>query len=411
MLSVVISKFSKPFKFAYLSLYIANRKGIQIHKGIFVTLRFLFTYFFDYRPAMRRGYISREEATDRNPYAENVLIELDKVIISKMHFMQYEIPFDCARFMIVSNGDGGFGYAILGPLTSNLAMAYLYNRTVIFEETNVSPYDFPFKSIGTYTRDDVEGEVRHKTKGFTYLLKKDRLLKQVQEGKGWRFLRKTHLFRSNLSFTEPLTRLPDSFVYMKGLILDSFLEMKEDYRLPIQECMKQIDFIGSPVLGAHIRHGDVHTSDEDAYRRYTSSHYFRVIEQAVERTGIRKVFIATDSDEVLKQLPKDSGINFIYDDKEKRHDGHVVSIISKDRALRKQETLTALKNIYMLGACDYIIGSWGAQFIRFSASIAYFRRKKRNLILIKGNDIEFITDDEYATHNKDDDYASIILRW
>ena len=393
-------------------LYVAYHKRIRIDKALSVILLFVFRYFFDYRSAMRRGYISCEETSDKINYSEGVLLGLEKTILSKMRFMQYKIPFGNAKFLIVPMRDGGFGYSMLAPLTSALAFAYHYNRTAIFHPLQRAQYEFPFKPIGAYAWDDVRKKVDREEKKFTYSLQKERIVTNVTEEYGWRFLRKTGIFGNTMNFTEPLRKVPDSFVYFIGLALDSFLELKEDYSEHIQERIDEAGILGAPVIGAHIRQGDIFVDPEVVHRYYSPSDYFRAIEEAVERTGIRNVFVATDSDKVLEQLPKDSGINFIYDDKEKRYDNCNIDMISEDPTLRKQETMTAIKNIFMLGACNYIIGSWGTQFIRFSSAIAYYRRKKRNLILIRYKRNVFITDDNlHTTRNKDGAPVSILSSW
>jgi len=109
--------------------------------------------------------------------------------------------------------------------------------------------------------------------------------------------------------------------------------------------------------------------------------YIKCIETMAEITSSKTVYIATDDPTVLKQLPTDSGINFIYDDREIRYNNNNAAMVAKNRDLRDQETMTALKNIYLLGDCDYIIGS-SAHFAVYGHAMSYYRNKKMSRIYL-----------------------------
>ena len=169
--------------------------------------------------------------------------------------------------------------------------------------------------------------------------------------------------------------------------MHSFLKLKEEYSAPIREFQNTLGR-DTPRPGVHIRQADALTDPNLKFRRFSGSSYLHAVEQVADATGIREVFISTDSDRVLRQLPKDSGINFFYDDKEKRHEDSVASILRANPKLKKQETLAALKNIYLLSECDYIIGSQSA-FTACALSLSYYRKRSLNAIFLLNADEQF----------------------
>ena len=177
-------------------------------------------------------------------------------------------------------------------------------------------------------------------------------------------------------------RLPYQYEYVTGLLLTSFLELQEQYRERIEKCKTEIDFPSSPVIGCHIRRGEsifkmsVNSGEDD-----DMACYIKCIEALAEITSSKTVYIATDDPMVLKQLPADSGINFIYDDREIRYNNHNREMVEKNRDLRDQETMTAVKNIYLLGDCDYIIGS-AVHFAAYGHAMSYYRNKKMGRIYL-----------------------------
>ena len=90
--------------------------------------------------------------------------------------------------------------------------------------------------------------------------------------------------------------------------------------------------------------------------------YLCKIKKLSEKTGIKTVFLATDSDEVIeaieviRSLSTGLRIEFIWDKEELRYDNANHKFVRDNPQLKRQETLTAIKVLGLLEACDYMIG-------------------------------------------------------
>ncbi len=351
-----------------------------------------------YRSSVKRGYLKLEQHSATIPYDKDTLNRLDDLLINQLRLSQFHTSFDETYFLISSAdiyNNCGFGASVLRNLIRVLMWGTIIRRTAVFDETP-SLYDFCFEPIGIHSYQDVRnryGPNRLYLKNFH----KENIQYFSCDSKWWATLKK-HPNPNTSTFVTPLQRMPYSYIYFAGLILDSFLVLKQEYNEHIMERMNAIGLQG-PIIGAHIRQGDVKYSPLEAFRRYTPSEYFRMIEGLVEKTGIKTVFIATDSDKVIEQLPRDSGITFLYDGKEKRYDNlNCTMIAGNPTKYKNPETMTAVKNLYMLGSCDYILGTSGSNMMLYAAAIGYFRKKRRNMVIIRGkNCIEYITDDEHQS--------------
>ena len=299
------------------------------------------------------------------------------MLLERFNFMQFGVSPKDASYLVVKPHIAGFGSQVLEHLTSSLILGYMYNRTVIFDEPPT--YAFPFKPITNHAAVDTrEGGA---DKIFRFLPSAEKRLNYNSMSSKYMCLPAAtlHSITIESSFFE---RLPYQYEYVTGLLLTSFLELQEQYRECIEECKAEIGFPSSPVIGCHIRHGDsshrmsVNSGEED-----DMACYIKCIETMAEITSSKTVYIATDDPTVLKQLPTDSGINFIYDDREIRYNNNNAAMVAKNRDLRDQETMTALKNIYLLGDCDYIIGS-SAHFAVYGHAMSYYRNKKMSRIYL-----------------------------
>ena len=298
------------------------------------------------------------------------------MLLERFNFMQFGVSPEDASYLVVKPHIAGFGSQVLSNLTTALIFGYMYNRTVIFDEPPT--YAFPFKPITNHAAVDTrEGGA---DKIFRFLPSSEKRLNYNALISRFVYLPATTLHR--LSFDSFFERLPYQREYVTGLLLTSFLELQEQYRECIEKCKTEIGFPSSPVIGCHIRRGDnsykmsVNSGNDD-----DMACYIKCIEAMAEITSSRTVYIATDDPTVLKQLPKDSGINFIYDDREIRYNNNNVAMVAKNQDLRDQEAMTALKNIYLLGGCDYIIGST-SNFAFSGHTISYYRNKSMNRIYL-----------------------------
>ena len=328
--------------------------------------------------------------TPAHSYPADTLKALDSMILNKLQLLQFGIPFREAKFLILGASHYGVG-SFIDCLSKGLAYSYLYNRTLLLNKSPMS-YDFCYEPISIHYLKEVNEKCLDESVKFNLSQQKEKFVHSI-----FRQVTSPPALSTLLNSVHPLS-LPLSTLYIKGLILGSFLKLKQEYKLHIEERKKAIGF-KNPIIGVHIRQGDVKTSLFYQYRNFPFQTYSEVIEQIVDKTGIRTVFVTTDSEEVIQQLPKNSGIDFIYDYKEKRYDNDNTGMVREHPELKKQETMASIKNIHLLSECNYIIGG-GGNWLYNSLSLSYFHNKKLNGIRIRkrdktGYDVEYmITGDD-----------------
>ncbi len=351
--------------------------------------------------AKRTGILLSSNTTGITPahsYPADTLKALDSMILNKLQLLQFGITFREAKFLILSSPPYGVG-SFIDTLSKGLAYSYLYNRTLLLNKSHMR-YDFCYEPISIHYLKDVNEKCLDGSVKFNLSQQKEKFVHPIY----WQAINPPVL-STLLNSVHPLS-LPLSTLYIKGLILGSFLKLKQEYKLHIEERKKAIGF-KNPIIGVHIRQGDVKTNPRDQHRNFPFQTYSEVIEQIVDKTGIRTVFVTTDSEEVIQQLPKNSGIDFIYDDKEKRYDNNNTGMVLEHPELKKQETMASIKNIHLLAECNYIIGSDSIWFYN-SLSLSYFHNKKLNGIQIikrdkTGYDVKYIehsiTGDDFTSSN------------
>ncbi len=320
---------------------------------------------------------SLPEITFPYRYSLDTFKTLDSMILSKLQLLQFGIPFQESKFFVHNLSHVGFGWALLIPLCRGLACSYLYNRTFLIDDSNLV-YDFCYEPISTHSLREVKNKYPNMVEQ-NYLSQK----RVVYLDRGLHYPKLSSKF---VNFVDPLS-LPMNSLYIMGLILGSFLKLKQEYKMHIEEKRKELGF-KSPAIGVHIRQGDALTNFSTKYRNLSSQGYLEIVKHVVDKTGIDTVFVTTDSEEVIRQLPKNSGINFIYDDKEIRYNNENALMLRDHPELRKQETMTVVKNIHLLSECDYIIGN--SSWTQNAVALSYFRNKKLNGIHIPESEIKEI---------------------
>ncbi len=345
---------------------------------------------------------------DSLSYTEDTLKLMDNYIISKMKFLQYKSPAEeNNRYLVYHAELSGFA-AFLHQLIRALTIGSRYERTIICRRHRIV-YDSPYEPIGSLSEKEINKILSSDKKpiDFNYLLQKEKTVHLGQNPQmPWNLSpadrRKNIVIMDSLIANYKLENMPNFYLYYRGLIMDSFLRLKEEYRAHIEERRGMLLPEG-PKIGVHIRQGDTTRS----WRGFNISSYMHTVEQVVDATGIKTVFISTDSNKALCQLPKDSGIHFIYDDKEKRYDNSIVLMLLENPALKKQETMAILKNIYLLAECDYIIGSQSA-FSACALALSYYRNKSLNGILLEHSHILHMND-KISTLGKNRELNGVLL--
>ncbi len=341
------------------------------------------------------------------PYSEDELKALGSHIIDKIRLLQFETLAENARFLIVQPSYGAGSIGELVTLITGLRLGYLYDRTVLYDDGK-SPYDFCFKPIGIHSLGNIELQTQ-KQPTLNFLLQRDKAVlfsanRSFFNDMAWQMACEVDMpirygiRYSDINYTAPL-HMPYSYLYVDGLLLNSFLELKEEYQEHIYNRKREIGLDKQqPVIGLHARLGDTKLLPEEVYRLHSDANFLQAIERVVSESGIKTVFVTTDSPEFLQRLPRDSGITFIYDEQEKRYDNHNNGMVRISPELKKQETMTAIKNVYLLSGCDYIVGTY-SNLSRCGMALSYYRNRKMNAITIRrcgntGFDLEYFTTDD-----------------
>ena len=404
--------------------YLRNRIGHVLHRfNTFVATKRRLLQYFNFR---RRAHAHLREMNRfipevplvAMPYTREELEVLDRQILDKIHRLQFETPTKDSKFLVCGPAIGsGGGSALLGALTKGLKLAYLYNRSMIYDDRSLF-YDFCFKATGIHSlsRERENEVIKSEAENyvhFNFLEQKERIVNfQPWKSMEWAVEVEADLLIKygvrplainirpyEINYAAPLEHLPRNSLYMDGLLINSFLELKEEYETHLEDRKRAIGF-KNPVIGLHIRQGDVTEGNNPLlhYRSYSLKNYFSAIERVASETGIKHVFVTSDSEEAIMQLPKDAGLDFIHDDREKRYNNLNVAMLREKPELRRQETMTTIKSVYLLSECNYIVGAYG-HFFRYALALFYHRNKKLNGILIrKQNGTEFdleylVTDD------------------
>lgn len=125
-------------------------------------------------------------------------------------------------------------------------------------------------------------------------------------------------------------------------------------------------------IGIHVRRGDKNT--ECPYiptETYTA--FFNEIAKRYSNQTIQIFLTSDDPDsytEFTRALP---GITILWDQEEVRFNNCNVHMVGDQPALALQESITAAKNICLLGQCDYVIGMASAQFTWIGGLLCIFQ--------------------------------------
>ncbi|MBS1209304.1 MAG: hypothetical protein H6R19_1702 [Proteobacteria bacterium] len=154
----------------------------------------------------------------------------------------------------------------------------------------------------------------------------------------------------------------------EGILL-SKMQLKTAYTDYVASAASRLELSGD-YIGVHYRRGDKKV--ETPY--VPTSKYREAILRLVRETGIKKVFLASDSPAALEELDLESaGVTVVFDHEEIRYNNanHRFLMQNQDKAV--QETMTAIKNIYLLAGARKIVGQNNAHFATLAAAMISFR--------------------------------------
>ena len=127
------------------------------------------------------------------------------------------------------------------------------------------------------------------------------------------------------------------------------------------------------VMGLHVRRGDKNT--EVPYIHTQT--YIHFAEKVCELHPNQKIaiFLASDDPDCAEEFKSklaNQHIDILWDSTEDRFNNYNAGMVKESAALAKQESITASKNICLLGDCDYVIGMASAQFTWIGGLLAVF---------------------------------------
>ena len=317
------------------------------------------------------------------PYSEDFLDAVERQIIRKMHFLQHEAPLETQRYIILSLLQPREGLGVyINQIRLALILGSWFDRMFILDSRYLA-YDFPYESVSNVSIHDVDSTLAGRVY-CNYCPQREKIVYWKLGGEMPRYLREWQQKNNrSISLFHTLKDLPFGDLFDLGFIMEKFLKLREEYSDHIEERRLSLGLSG-PRIGMHIRHGDIkfHSSPRQRARCFAVGSYIAAIERMAAAVGVKTVFVATDSDDVLRQLPKDSGLDFIYDDQERRYDNHLAQMIHEKPSLKRQETMTAIRNIYLLADCNYFVYSNSA-LARCAVGLSYYRNRRLNAIQLE----------------------------
>jgi hypothetical protein len=178
---------------------------------------------------------------------------------------------------------------------------------------------------------------------------------------------------------EPFRKAGYDRFFFEGQLLTRLKPLKEFVEYA-EQVKARIRFT-NPIISMHIRRGDKYVEAPYVPLRI----YIDSVKKIRAQTGIEKVFVTSDSEEAIQSLPRDIGIEFIYDDQEPRYDNANHRFLRNNPKLASQETFTAYKIYQLLADADYIIGPDNAHLTLLGASLNSARTgNTQNKLLIPG---------------------------
>jgi len=125
-------------------------------------------------------------------------------------------------------------------------------------------------------------------------------------------------------------------------------------------------------VGLHVRRGDKNT--ESPYiPTETYIHFFEQIHQKYIGKKIA-IYLSSDDPNCLSEFQgKLKDIPILWDAEEDRFNNYNAQMVKENKDLAKQESITAAKNISLLGDCDYVIGMSSAQFTWLGGLLCIFK--------------------------------------
>ena len=146
----------------------------------------------------------------------------------------------------------------------------------------------------------------------------------------------------------------------------AFLQKEIDL-LKERLCWDSYDFR----IGLHVRRGDKNSEcpyvPTESYLQQVRSLIFKYPQKKI------LIFLSSDDPNAIEHIQAGLvGVDVRWDELEKRYNNFNAGMVAQNPALALQESITAGKNISLLGECDYLIGMRHAQFTWLGGLLAVF---------------------------------------
>jgi hypothetical protein len=126
-------------------------------------------------------------------------------------------------------------------------------------------------------------------------------------------------------------------------------------------------------IGLHVRRGD--KTVEVPY--IPTEKYLEYVNEIIEKNPYDTIGIYLTSDdptsyEEYSSKIKNHRVKILWDEEEVRYNNYNAGMVSQNTEVAYQESITAAKNILLLGHCDYVIGMRTAQFTWIGGLLCVF---------------------------------------
>lgn len=166
-------------------------------------------------------------------------------------------------------------------------------------------------------------------------------------------------------------KINDYRLFFKFLI-KNYLHLKENIRTEADEFKKK--YFGKITIGIHIRQTDNIRSET---RRINIKKHVKIITKLIKKHPKAVIFLSTDNKNILDEYVKKYK-NVVFTEKFFGNDITEGLHHSKECKNKKNMAIEALKDMYLLSRCDYLVYSSKSSFGQVSS--LFFDGKKNNLI-------------------------------
>jgi hypothetical protein len=171
-------------------------------------------------------------------------------------------------------------------------------------------------------------------------------------------------------FSNPNLSPEDNLTLFKSFCLKEVYKPKKEYLNLSNNILENI----GDYIAVHIRRGDKVKTFLKEGNFVPASNYHNYCVNVFKQTGIKNIFICSDSDEAISEFieynnSSSTRFNIFYDKEEVRHDGYPYKVITgniDESSNTLGEMNTAFKNIEILTKANYLIGTPASWFFRIS---------------------------------------------